>query len=95
MGFGTGAGKGSLPRHVNGEEYRNNFDNIFRKKNKEAEVYPDWVCAICGDKYGYHEADVATWHINKCDICGEDSIVTEPRDFGFLNPTWKLHRKTK
>jgi hypothetical protein len=32
MSFGTGAGKGDLPRHVDGSAYRDNFDNIFRKK---------------------------------------------------------------
>ena len=32
MSFGTGAGKGDLPRAVNGDAYRNNFDNIFRKQ---------------------------------------------------------------
>ena len=32
MSFGTGAGKGDLPRHVDGASYRNNYDLIFRKK---------------------------------------------------------------
>lgn len=31
MSFGTGAGKGHLPRAVNGESFRNNHDDIFRK----------------------------------------------------------------
>lgn len=34
MSFGTGAGKGDLPRAVNGEAYRDNFDNIFRKQKE-------------------------------------------------------------
>jgi hypothetical protein len=34
MSFGTGAGKGDLPRHVDGEAYRNNFDGIFRKQKE-------------------------------------------------------------
>jgi len=38
MSFGTGAGKGDLPRHVDGEAYRNNFDDIFRKKPTFAEL---------------------------------------------------------
>jgi hypothetical protein len=33
MSFGTGAGKGDLPRAVNGEAYRDNYENIFRKKS--------------------------------------------------------------
>ena len=32
MSFGTGAGKGDLPRAVNGEAFRNNHDDIFRKQ---------------------------------------------------------------
>ena len=34
MSFGTGAGKGDLPRHVNGEAFRNHFDEIFRKQRE-------------------------------------------------------------
>lgn len=34
MSFGTGAGKGHLPRAVNGEAFRNNHDDIFRKKRE-------------------------------------------------------------
>ncbi len=34
MPFGTGAGKGDLPRAVNGEAFRDNFDNIFRKQKE-------------------------------------------------------------
>lgn len=34
MSFGTGAGKGDLPRHVDGESYRSNFDEIFRKQRE-------------------------------------------------------------
>jgi hypothetical protein len=34
MSFGTGAGKGHLPRHVDGEAFRNNHDDIFRKQRE-------------------------------------------------------------
>ncbi len=34
MSFGTGAGKGHLPRAVNGESFRNNHDDIFRKQKE-------------------------------------------------------------
>lgn len=34
MSFGTGAGKGHLPRAVNGEAFRNNHDDIFRKQKE-------------------------------------------------------------
>jgi hypothetical protein len=29
----TGAGKGSLPRHVDGESFRSNYDRIFSRKS--------------------------------------------------------------
>lgn len=34
MSFGTGAGKGDLPRRVDGEAYRDNFDFAFRKQKE-------------------------------------------------------------
>jgi hypothetical protein len=34
MPFGTGAGKGSLPRPINGDKFRSNYDNIFRKQKE-------------------------------------------------------------
>jgi hypothetical protein len=34
----NGAGKGDLPRAVKGPAYRNNFDDIFRKKPTYAEL---------------------------------------------------------
>lgn len=50
--------------------------------------YPEWICAACGIKYGRHACGIATWHSGKCDVCGEESIVTEPRDFGHLKDGW-------
>ena len=32
-------GKGDLPRHVNGEKYRSNYDQIFRKKDNNQPVH--------------------------------------------------------
>lgn len=46
--------------------------------------YPEWICADCGEKNGRKECNIATWHEGKCDLCGEDKPVTEPRDFGYL-----------
>lgn len=36
MSFGTGAGKGSLPRKVDTAKYANNYENIFSKKDPVA-----------------------------------------------------------
>jgi hypothetical protein len=51
MSFGTGAGKGDLPRHVDGEAYRNNFDDIFRKKPTYAELLKEHDTAISEGKF--------------------------------------------
>jgi len=43
----------------------------------------EWVCLTCGLEKGTKNADRgATWHAGVCDMCGEKSYVTQPRDFG-------------
>jgi hypothetical protein len=37
MPFGTGAGKGDLPRPVDGSKYRDNYERIFGR-NKSVEI---------------------------------------------------------
>jgi len=44
-----------------------------------------WICSNCGKKYGNKPVGIATWHEDVCDICGKKTVVTEPRDFGYLN----------
>lgn len=51
--------------------------------------YPSWICCYCGQKYGNRSWGIATWHIGTCDICGEKTAVTEPRDFGNLKSGWE------
>jgi len=51
--------------------------------------YPVWICHPCGEKHGNKPVGVATWHENTCDICGNTTEVTEPRDFGHLKDTWE------
>ncbi|MDE2103365.1 MAG: hypothetical protein KGL39_39355 [Patescibacteria group bacterium] len=46
--------------------------------------YPAWGCLDCGKKYGRRDAGICTIHKGKCGICGEEKMVTEPRDFGHL-----------
>ena len=50
--------------------------------------YPVWVCYPCGIRHGFKECGVATWHEDKCGVCGEVAAVTEPRDFGHLKNSW-------
>lgn len=79
------AGKGDFYRPVNGPRYRANWDAIFSKR------YPDWICEPCGRRYGKHPEGnhVATYHNGKCGVCGTQTSVSEPRDFGHLRGDWK------
>ncbi len=44
-----------------------------------------WICQSCGEKYcNGPQFSVSTWHMDTCDICGEETACTEPRDFGYL-----------
>ena len=53
---------------------------------------PAWVCADCGVLYGRLIKDhCSTWHVEPCSVCGTETMVTEPRDFGYLKPEWKKH----
>jgi anaerobic ribonucleoside-triphosphate reductase len=54
---------------------------------------PAWCCAKCGEKYGRRQAGLATWHLDTCGVCGKESVVTEPRDFGYLKPEWVKEKR--
>ena len=52
--------------------------------------YPDWICGPCGDKIGRGAPNkYATWPPDTCGVCKEETLVTEPRDFGHLKPNWR------
>jgi NTP pyrophosphatase (non-canonical NTP hydrolase) len=61
---------------------------------EEREYYPSWICGDCGDLHGYRECGVATWHNDTCGVCGEYKACTEPRDFGHLKNSWKVHHSS-
>lgn len=48
--------------------------------------YPDVVCFPCGQQYGRgrRAGALATAYEGTCGICGRQTVVTEPRDFGHL-----------
>ena len=69
--------------------------NVQVMKNK---VYPIWSCWGCGVEHGTKKNFVASWHYGKCDVCGKNNNVTEPRDFGhfknwFAKPIKKNNKK--
>jgi hypothetical protein len=46
--------------------------------------YPSGICSPCGQKHGrVIEGHVATFYPGKCEWCGQETIVTEPRDYGY------------
>jgi hypothetical protein len=51
--------------------------------------YPEWICSPCGRLHGRRECGVTTWHYDPCGICGERTLVTEPRDYGHLKEGWQ------
>lgn len=63
------------------------------KKKKPSREQPVWVCYGCGDThragkwYAY-----STWHGGMCGVCHQPKPVTEPRDCGYLLPSWMTHK---
>jgi hypothetical protein len=51
--------------------------------------YPSWTCVPCGLKHGGKAKLVSTFHYGKCDVCGKNAEVTEPRDFGHFKHWFK------
>lgn len=42
----------------------------------------NWICSPCGRELGTRLPEYATFHMGRCDYCGDERAVTEPRDFG-------------
>lgn len=52
---------------------------------------PTNVCGACGTRFGLGTMNEgATWHTGPCGVCGLETGVTEPRDFGNLGNDWNL-----
>jgi len=47
---------------------------------RDAEV----CCFTCGTKYGEPRGGVSSMWMAKCNVCGEETAVTETRDFRYL-----------
>lgn len=60
-----------------------NYGNDMSKS--QPNTWINWICQSCGEKYcNGPQYSVSTWHMDTCDICGEETECTEPRDFGYL-----------
>lgn len=55
--------------------------------------YPSVICYDCGEKHGRRIPSIATWYPETCDVCGEKTDCTQPRDFGHLKPGWEQEAK--
>lgn len=64
------------------------------KTRASSSTQPSAVCWECGRKYGCGVRDGAySAHKGKCGVCHQEKLVTDPRDFGYLNRDWKKHVK--
>jgi|GEM_PF-2400353 hypothetical protein len=57
---------------------------------KERILNAFWVCDDCGNAFGRNPKTgtdrLSTYSPGKCDICEEEKIVTQFRDFGYNKP---------
>lgn len=44
---------------------------------------PSWTCTECAEDYGGVEKEgyLASWHLGYCDVCKQEKLVTEPKDY--------------
>ena len=80
-------GKGSVSRNEDTEAYRNNFDNIFRKKEVKPMIEDDheehdhddeeWTCDVCGGPM-YRQPH---WNYGQCDDCGARQELIDDADY--------------
>ena len=60
------------------------------KKLEQAYV----VCSSCGDQWGIYSVGCSSMWKSKCDVCSQEKIVTEARDFAYLiTGRRKLHKQ--
>jgi DNA-directed RNA polymerase subunit RPC12/RpoP len=52
-----------------------------------------YVCLECGKKHGEYIDGLETWHIGKCDICGEEKPLAHIRRFNYLRKYEKMQNR--
>jgi len=51
---------------------------------KTINKYPSWICSDCGKEVGgWPKGHVGTFHNGHCDVCEQEKVVTEPRDYHY------------
>ena len=43
-----------------------------------------YTCVDCGEKYGEYSVGCSSMHMGWCDVCEQEKIVTETRDFAYF-----------
>jgi hypothetical protein len=67
------------------EDQKKSIDKAFLTAIGKPE-YPSWICGACAMKNGgYRRISISTYHNGTCGWCGEEVVVTEPRDWGYPN----------
>ena len=61
----------------------NDSGRAAQRECRVAAVMVRLVCNRCATDAGGVCNHPATWHVGKCDVCGNETAVTEPRDFGY------------
>lgn len=70
-------------------------------KLETAKDQPEWVCHSCGVTHGflYHSemvsyrtenTEYSTYHMGTCGVCEANESVTQPKDYGYLLPSWEI-----
>jgi hypothetical protein len=55
-------------------------DKTLKERLEQAFV----CCKSCGEKYGEYSTGYSSTWIGLCHVCGEENVVTETRDWGYL-----------
>lgn len=77
-------------------KFEEGWDAVFGRKKptkvkrQRMKPYPHLVCSPCGSPVSRRDGGwLASWYPGECDVCGNDTTVTEARDFGY--PDWPGH----
>jgi hypothetical protein len=57
---------------------------------KKIKRYPRWSCLPCGNKHGFKkQKSIPDDLFGECEVCGKNSLVTDPEHFGHFRKWFK------
>lgn len=87
-----------MDSHCDGFRYLAHSVIKIQQENEEHHMqhYPTWTCKDCALKCGgvVKPEHISCWHLDVCDICDKECLVTQPRDFGYP-PNFPKKKVTK